>query len=73
MALLTSRLSQVFVDLVSPNSVSYTHLLVSVYIGMDTLKQLDAASAGGDIILRADKVDALRSTEAKAAIGTRCV
>ena len=48
-----------------------TDHLVSVYIGMDTLKQLDAASAGGDIILRADKVDALRSTEAKAAIGTR--
>ena len=50
-----------------------TDHLVSVYIGMDTLKQLDAASAGGDIILRADKVDALRSTEAKAAIGTRPV
>lgn len=48
-----------------------TDRLVSVNIGMDTLKQLDAASAGGDIILRADKVDALRSTEAKAAIGTR--
>lgn len=48
-----------------------TDHLVSVNIGMDTLKQLDAASAGGDIILRADKVDALRSTEAKAAIGTR--
>ena len=45
--------------------------LVSVNIGLDTLKQLDAASAGGDIILRANKVDALRSTEAKAAIGTR--
>ena len=44
---------------------------VSVNIGLDTLKQLDTASAGGDIILRADKVDALRSTEAKAAIGTR--
>ena len=37
---------------------------------LDTLKQLDTASAGGDIILRADKVDALRFTEAKAAIGT---
>ena len=48
-----------------------TDRLVSVNIGMDTLKQLDAASAGGDIILRVDKVDALRSTEAKAAIGTR--
>ena len=48
-----------------------TDHLVSVNIGLDTLKQLDAASAGGDIILRADKVDALRSTEAKAAIGTR--
>ena len=48
-----------------------TDHLVSVNIGMDTLKQLDAASAGGDIILRADKVDALRSTEAKATIGTR--
>ncbi len=48
-----------------------TDHLVSVNIGPDTLKQLDAASAGGDIILRADKVDALRSTEAKAAIGTR--
>ena len=47
--------------------------LVSVNIGLDTLKQLDAASAGGDIILRANKVDALRSTEAKAAIGTRPV
>ena len=45
--------------------------LVSVNIGLDTLKQLDAASAGGDIILRANKVNALRSTEAKAAIGTR--
>ena len=48
-----------------------TDHLVSVNIGLDTLKQLDAASAGGDIILRADKVDALRSTEAKAAIETR--
>lgn len=48
-----------------------TDHLVSVNIGLDTLKQLDTASAGGDIILRADKVDALRSTEAKAAIGTR--
>ena len=48
-----------------------TDHLVSVTIGLDTLKQLDTASAGGDIILRADKVDALRSTEAKAAIGTR--
>ena len=48
-----------------------TDHLVSVNIGLDTLKQLDAASAGGDIILRADKVDALRSTEAKATIGTR--
>ena len=48
-----------------------TDHLVSVNIGPDTLKQLDTASAGGDIILRADKVDALRSTEAKAAIGTR--
>ena len=48
-----------------------TDHLVSVNIGMDTLKQLDSVSAGGDIILRADKVDALRSTEAKAAIGTR--
>ena len=48
-----------------------TDHLVSVNIGLDTLKQLDAVSAGGDIILRADKVDALRSTEAKAAIGTR--
>ena len=48
-----------------------TDHLVSVNIGIDTLKQLDTASAGGDIILRADKVDALRSTEAKAAIGTR--
>lgn len=51
-------------------TVAIDHL-VSVNIGLDTLKQLDAASAGGDIILRADKVDALRSTEAKAAIGTR--
>ena len=50
-----------------------TDHLVSVNIGLDTLKQLDAASAGGDIILRANKVDALRSTEAKAAIGTRPV
>ena len=50
-----------------------TDHLVSVNIGMDTLKQLDSVSAGGDIILRADKVDALRSTEAKAAIGTRPV
>lgn len=48
-----------------------TDHLVSVNIGLDTLKQLDTASAGGDIILRADKVDALRSTESKAAIGTR--
>ena len=48
-----------------------TDHLVSVNIGLDTLKQLDTASAGGDIILRADKVDALLSTEAKAAIGTR--
>lgn len=48
-----------------------TDHLVSVNIGLDTLKQLDTAFAGGDIILRADKVDALRSTEAKAAIGTR--
>ena len=48
-----------------------TDHLVSVNIGLDTLKQLDTASAGGDIILRADKVDALRSTEAQAAIGTR--
>ena len=48
-----------------------TDHLVSVNIGLDTLKQLDAASAGGDIILRANKVDALRSTEAKATIGTR--
>ena len=50
-----------------------TDHLVSVNIGIDTLKQLDAASAGGDIILRANKVDALRSTEAKAAIETRPV
>ena len=50
-----------------------TDHLASVNIGLDTLKQLDTASAGGDIILRADKVDALRSTEAKAAIGTRPV
>lgn len=50
-----------------------TDHLVSVNIGLDTLKQMDTASAGGDIILRADKVDALRSTEAKAAIGTRPV
>ena len=50
-----------------------TDHLVSVNIGLDTLKQLDAASAGGDIILRANKVDALRSTEVKAAIGTRPV
>ena len=48
-----------------------TDHLVSVNIGLDTLKQLDAASAGGDIILRANKVDALRSTEAKVAIETR--
>ncbi len=48
-----------------------TDHLVSVNIGLDTLKQLDTAFTGGDIILRADKVDALRSTEAKAAIGTR--
>ena len=48
-----------------------TDHLVSVNIELDTLKQLDSVSAGGDIILRADKVDALRSTEAKAAIGTR--
>ncbi len=48
-----------------------TDHLVSVNIGLDTLKQLDTASAGGDIILRADKVDALRSIEAKATIGTR--
>lgn len=51
-------------------TVAIDHL-VSVNIGQDTLKQLDAASAGGDIILRANKVDALRSTEAKAAIETR--
>jgi len=51
-------------------TVAIDHL-VSVNIGLDTLKQLDAASAGGDIILRANKVDALRSTEAKAAIETR--
>lgn len=51
-------------------TVAIDHL-VSVNIGLDTLKQLDTASAGGDIILRADKVDALRSTEAKATIGTR--
>lgn len=50
-----------------------TDHLVSVNIGLDTLKQLDTAYAGGDIILRADKVDALRSTEAKATIGTRPV
>ena len=50
-----------------------TDHLVSVNIGLDTLKQLDTVSKGGDIILRADKVDALRSTEAKAAIGTRPV
>ena len=48
-----------------------TDHLVSVNIGLDTLKQLDSVSAGGDIILRVDKVDALRSTEAKTAIGTR--
>lgn len=48
-----------------------TDHLVSVNIGLDTLKQLDSVSAGGDIILRVDKVDALRSTEAKATIGTR--
>ena len=48
-----------------------TDHLVSINIGLDTLKQLDTAYAGGDIILRADKVDALRSTEAKATIGTR--
>lgn len=48
-----------------------TDHLVSVNIGLDTLKQLDSVSAGGDIILRVDRVDALRSTEAKAAIGTR--
>ena len=48
-----------------------TDHLVSVNIELDTLKQLDSVSAGGDIILRADKVDALRSTEAKATIGTR--
>ena len=48
-----------------------TDHLVSVNIGLDTLKQLDAVSAGGDIILRANKVDVLRSTEAKAAIETR--
>ena len=48
-----------------------TDHLVSVNIGLDTLKQLDTAYAGGDIILRADKVNALRSTEAKATIGTR--
>ena len=53
-------------------TVAIDHL-VSVNIGLDTLKQLDAASAGGDIILRANKVDALRSTEAKAAIETRLV
>ena len=51
-------------------TVAIDHL-VSVNIGLDTLKQLDAVSAGGDIILRANKVDALRSTEAKAAIETR--
>ena len=51
-------------------TVAIDHL-VSVNIGLDTLKQLDAASAGGDIILRANKVDALRSTEAKVAIETR--
>ena len=51
-------------------TVAIDHL-VSVNIGLDTLKQLDATSAGGDIILRVDKVDALRSTEAKAAIETR--
>ena len=50
-----------------------TDHLVSVNTGMDTLKQLDTVSKGGDIILRADKVDALSSTEAKAAIGTRPV
>ena len=48
-----------------------TDHLVSVNIGLDTLKQLDTAYAGGDIILRADKVDALRSTEAQATIGAR--
>lgn len=48
-----------------------TDHLFSVNIGLDTLKQLDIVSKGGDIILRADKVDALRSTEVKAAIGTR--
>ena len=53
-------------------TVAIDHL-VSVNIGLDTLKQLDTASAGGDIILRANKVDALRSTEAKAAIETRPV
>lgn len=53
-------------------TVAIDHL-VSVNIGLDTLKQLDAASAGEDIILRANKVDALRSTEAKAAIETRPV
>lgn len=53
-------------------TVAIDHL-VSVNIGLDTLKQLDAVSAGGDIILRANKVDALRSTEAKAAIETRPV
>ena len=51
-------------------TVAIDHL-VSVNIGLDTLKQLDAVSAGGDIILRANKVDALRSTEAKVAIETR--
>ncbi|MFQ8812173.1 MAG: S-layer homology domain-containing protein [Gallintestinimicrobium sp.] len=53
-------------------TVAIDHL-VSVNIGLDTLKQLDAVSAGGDIILRANKVDALRSIEAKAAIETRPV
>ena len=48
-----------------------TDHLVSVNIGLDTLKQLDTASAGGDIILRVDRVDAPHSTETQAAIGAR--
>ena len=36
-------------------TVAIDHL-VSVNIGLDTLKQLDAVSAGGDIILRANRI-----------------
>ena len=49
------------------------HIQGVIVESLDTslLKWLDTTSAGGDVILRVKRVDALSSTEAKAAIGTR--